>query len=80
VTPGEVSPAIWTGTLGKVTTLSSKVKSPWKPTTPELESMVVVTTGRTIMAEILMELSKLAVGRDTVTSGKGDEVLEVASP
>ena len=39
-----VSPAFCTGSLWKVTTLSSKVKSPWNPTSLFFASMVVVVT------------------------------------
>ena len=39
-----VSPAFRTGSLWKVTTLSSKVKSPWNPTSLFFASMSVVLT------------------------------------
>ena len=39
-----VSPAFCTGSLWKVTTLSSKVKSPWNPTSLFFASMAVVVT------------------------------------
>jgi len=40
-----VRPAFMTGGAAKVTTVSSKVKSPWNPTKFRVESIVVVITG-----------------------------------
>src|SRR5436190_11662056 len=39
-----VSPAFCTGSLWKLTTLSSKLKSPWKPTSLFLQSITEVVT------------------------------------
>ena len=43
-----VRPAFWAGGAAKVTTVSSKVKSPWNPTKLRLGSMKVVRTGSMI--------------------------------
>ena len=61
-----VSPAAATGGLEKVQTVSSKVKSPWKPIRFCPEVMVVVTTGSMITVVMGTELSKVSVGRVTV--------------
>jgi len=63
-----VSPEFCTGGLEKVATVSSKVKSPWKPTKFKPGSMVVVVTGSGITVEMGTDVSKVAVGRDTVTA------------
>jgi hypothetical protein len=62
----EVSPVFITGGVEKVATVSSKLKSPWKPTNIMAASMVVVTTGSRITVEMGTEVSKVAVGADTV--------------
>ena len=61
-----VSPVFITGGVEKVATVSSKLKSPWKPTNIMAGSMVVVTTGSRITVEMGTEVSKVAVGAVTV--------------
>ena len=63
-----VSPEFCTGGLEKKATVSSKVKSPWKPTKFKPASMVVVVTGSEITVEMGTDVSKVAVGKDTVTA------------
>src|SRR5439155_17310060 len=53
-----VSPAFCTGWLWKVTTLSSKVKSPWNPTSSSFA----------FMAEVLTAAMKLLLDCSTATS------------
>ena len=54
-----VSPAFCTGWFWKVTTLSSKVKSPWKPTSLSSHLIVVVVTSA----------MKLVTNESTANSG-----------
>src|SRR5437016_3414299 len=61
-----VSPLFITGGFEKVTTVSSKVKSPWKPTKLTSAVMVVVTTGSGMTVVMGTDVLKAAVGRDTV--------------
>ena len=74
-----VSPLFCTGGAEKVATVSSKVKSPWKPTKLKLASMFVAATGSGITVEMGTDVSKVAVGRDTVT-GIGVGVCAEATP
>jgi hypothetical protein len=76
----EVSPTALAGGEAKVSTLSSKVKSPWKLIRPRLASMFVATTGRRIVVLVLMKGLKFVVGRDTVTPGTGKLMVEITSP
>ena len=62
-----VSPAAATNGAEKVTTVESKVKSPWKPTKPKAGSMFVVRNGSMITVALGTELSKVSVGRLTFT-------------
>jgi hypothetical protein len=63
-----VRPVFITGGVENVATVSSKLKSPWKPTKLKSGVIVVVTTGSVITVEMGTEVSKVAVGRDTVTA------------
>jgi uncharacterized pyridoxamine 5'-phosphate oxidase family protein len=68
-----VSPAAVTYGAEKVATVSSKTKSPWKPMRlwppVVVEFIKVVFTGSMITVETGTEVSKLAVGKETVING-----------
>ena len=55
-----------------MTTVSSKVKSPWNPTKFRAGSIVVVVTGSGITVLMGTEGSKVTIGNDTVIEGVGD--------
>ena len=68
-----VSPAAATCGVAKVATVESKTKSPWKPMRLRppvvVEFINVVFTGSMITVEMGTEVSKLAIGKDTVING-----------
>src|SRR5204863_7862900 len=66
-----VSPAPDTGVPWKVTTVSSKVKSPWNPIRLSALSMAEVTTG---WVKLVAEMSMVAIGRETMAIRVGDGV------
>jgi hypothetical protein len=60
-----------TGGLANVTTVSSKVRSPWNPTKFRAVSIVVVFTGSGITVPMGTDVSKEAMGNETVMDGVG---------
>ena len=66
-----VSPAFDTGGLWKVTTVSSKVKSPWNPTRLSAALIAEVTTG---WVKLVTDVSMVAVGKETVATRIGGGV------
>ena len=58
-----VNPPAATGGAWKVTTVSSKVKSPWNPIKFKLGLMVELVTGRT---KVVVLVSMVEIGRETV--------------
>ena len=69
-----VSPAFDTGSLWKVTTLSSKVKSPWNPTRLSPAFMVVVVTWA---MKLVTDMSAVIFGSDSAATAAGAETLKL---
>src|SRR5450631_1735099 len=71
-----VSPAFCTGSLWKVTTLSSKVKSPWNPTSLFAASMAVVVT---CAVKLVTDASTAPLGSETAATVAGSSPSPAAS-